>query len=258
MDRERLNTTGEITANYRYNGTTFSNYYYMNSDTRVFIVPDEDTEDESLYEIGTSTSFKSDNSYTVEGYNRDEYYVLDMVVSKRPKNTIKTVDDTLYMVRSIGTKYDENHGVVPYVNVASNTYAGVSLCGEEGVFDGIKQGDLIKMRMNRLGLIDNCTVIYSMENGVEKVLPTVNERHSASSVVKGIVSEVDVDGERILVDTTEEMAFMVSKTTPVLIYDAVIDTVTVGNINDIEKDDFVIVSLSRSLVNLLAVYKGIK
>lgn len=258
MDRERLNTTGEITANYRYNGTTFSNYYYMNSDTRVFIVPDEDTEDESLYEIGTSTSFKSDNSYTVEGYNRDEYYVLDMVVSKRPKNTIKTVDDTLYMVRSIGTQYDENHGVVPYVNVASNTYAGVSLCGEEGVFDGIKQGDLIKMRMNRLGLIDNCTVIYSMENGVEKVLPTVNERHSASSVVKGIVSEVDVDGERILVDTTEEMAFMVSKTTPVLIYDAVIDTVTVGNINDIEKDDFVNVSLSRSLVNLLAVYKGIK
>ena len=257
VDRERLNTTGEVTANYRYNGTTFSNYYYMTSKTKVFIVPQDGSSDESFYAIGTNTSFKSDNSYTFEGYNRDEYYVLDMVVSKREIDTIQTVGDTLYMVRDVGMRFDEEHGVVSFINVASETYAGVSLYGEEGVFDDVREGDLIKIHTNSNGLIDNCSVIFAISNGVEKLLPTVNERHSASSVVKGVVEAIDFDGGKLLVDSAEEMAFMVSATTPVLIYDADCKSVTVGNLNDIEKGDFVNVSLSRSLVNILAVYKGL-
>lgn len=258
IDIDRLNTIGELTANYRYNGTTFSNYYYMTSQTKVFIIPEDINADESFYEIGTNTSFKSDNSYTIEGYNRDEYYVLDMVVSKRNTDTIQTVGDTLYMVRDVGVKYDDEHGVLPFINVASNTYAGVSLLGEEGAFDGIKEGDLIKIHMNSVGLIDNCSVIYSVSSGIKKTLPTVNERHSASSVVTGLVEKIDVSGGKMLVETAQEMAFMVSASTPVIIYDAQNREVSVGNLNDIEKGDLVNVSLSRSLVNMLAIYKGLK
>lgn len=258
MDKDRLSTTGEVTANYRYNDTTFSNYYYMDSDTKVFIIPEDGSKDRTLYQIGSNTSFKSDQSYTFEGYNRDEYYNLDMVVSKRTASTIQTVGDTLYMVKDVGIRYDDYHGVVPCIKVASSTYAGVSLFGEENMFGDLSKGDLIKIHTNTEGLIDNYSIIYSMASGVEKVLPTVNERHSASSMVKGIVKNIDVDQGRLLVETAEEMAFKIPESTPVLIYDAKENTVTVGNIKDVDRRDFVNVSLSRSQVNLLAIYKGLQ
>ena len=61
----------------------------------------------------------------------------------------------------------------------------------------------------------------------------------------------------ILIDTALEIAFKLSSSKSVLIYDGEKETVKVGNINDIEKDDFVVVSLTKNQTAMVAVYKEI-
>ncbi len=257
VNPERLNTTGELSSTYRYNGTTFANQYYMTGSTVVFIVPSDEGAEETDYRIGNNYSFTTDASYTFTGYNRDKFYTLDMVVNKRDTSSIKTVANTVYMVKNMGIKATQDGDVLPFVNVASDTYAGVTLEGLEGVFDGVQKGDLIKIHVNNAGLIDNCEVVYSTIDGTEKVLPDSNGRNGNAALVKGFALDKDVAAGKLLVDTVEEMAFVVDSSKAVLVYDAENKEVSVGNLNDIERGNYVIVNLSKSAVSMVAVYKGL-
>lgn len=262
IDETLLNRDTNVSGKtYRYNDTTFSNYYYMDGYTKVFIVPNDNSEDKSLYRIGTNYSFKSNNTPAgkLTGYNRDEFYNLDMVLWSSPATNIKNVGTTLYMVKEKGLRVNSDGDVLPYVNVASETYAGVTFEGEstDSGLDNVDVGDVIQIHINGEGRIDNCTVFYDLSKNDTSKKTVSGSLGGEDYAVQGYVLKKSVADGMILIDTALEIAFKLSLSKSVLIYDGEKETVRVGNINDIEKDDFVVVSLTKNQTAMVAVYKGI-
>ncbi len=263
IDTSLLNRdTGVSGKTYRYNDTTFSNYYYMDGNTKVFIVPNDNTGDKSLYRIGTNYSFKSNStpSGKLTGYNRDEYYNLDMVLWSSSTTNIKTVGTTLYMVKKKGVRANSDDEVVPYVNVASETYAGVSFDGEAhgSGLENADVGDVIQIHINSQGRIDNCELFYDLSSNDTTKKAVTGSLGGEDYAVQGFVRKKDVSEGMILVDTVSEIAFKLSPSKSVLIYDNETDEVRVGTINDIELDDFVVVNLTKNQTSMVAVYKGLQ
>jgi len=262
IDETLLNRDTNVSGKtYRYNDTTFSNYYYMDGYTKVFIVPNDNVNDKSLYRIGTNYSFKSNNTPAgkLTGYNRDEFYNLDMVLWSSPSTNIKNVGTTLYMIKEKGLKVNSDGDVLPYINVASETYAGVTFEGEskDSGLDNVDVGDVIQIHVNTEGRIDNCTVFYDLSSNDTSKKTVSGTIGGEDYAIQGYVLKKDVADGMILIDTVQEIAFKLSLSKSVLIYDGEKETVRVGNINDIEKDDFVVVSLTKNQTAMVAVYKEI-
>lgn len=261
IDSTLLNRDTNVNGKtYRYNDTNFSNYYYMDGSTKVFIVPKDNADKRSLYRIGTNYSFKSNNipAGTVTGYNRDEFYNLDMVLWSSPETNIKEVGNTLYMVKEKGLTVDSEDNVVPYINAASETYAGVTFEGESigSGLDNAEVGDVIQIHVNSNGKIDNCQLLYDLSAGDFSGKAVKGSLGGEDYTVQGAVLKKDVSEGMLLVNTARETAFKLSASKTVLIYDKDTEEVSVGTINDISIGDFAVVDLSKNKTSMVVVYKG--
>ncbi len=262
IDTALLNRdTGVNGKTYRYNETTFSNYYYMDGNTKVFIVPKDSTDEKSLYRIGTNYSFKSNNipAGTVTGYNRDEYYNLDIVLWSSPGTNMKEVGNTLYMVKEKGLMSNSDGEVVPYINAASETYAGVTFEGESvnSGLESVDVGDVIQIHVNSNGRIDNCTLLYDVSAGDVSKKALNGSLGGEDYTLQGAVLKKDISEGMLLLDTVSEVAFRLPASKAVLIYDKETREVSVGTINDISIGDFVVIDLSKNKTSMAAVYKGL-
>ena len=156
-------------------------------------------------------------------------------------------------------KVNSDGDVLPYINVASETYAGVTFEGEstDSGLDNVDVGDVIQIHVNTEGRIDNCTVFYDLSKNDTSKKTVSGSLGGEDYAVQGYVLKKNVADGMILIDTALEIAFKLSSSKSVLIYDGEKETVKVGNINDIEKDDFVVVSLTKNQTAMVAVYKEI-
>lgn len=254
-------TKTETYSEYRYRGGSHSwdNNYYVTDNTKVFLIPNDASADESLYRMGTKWSFKWDYQYTFTGYNRDEYYFLDMIVNTRDVSDISKVSDTVYLVKEMGQGLNSDGDVVSTINVASEEYAGVSFNAEDSaVFKDVKKGDIIKIHVDTNGNVDKCLVIYSTSQGIIKNSGTGEERNESGVLVGGILLKSDNENGKILLESDREIAFPFSLSKTVLIYDVDRETTTIGGINSFEKGDYVMVCLNDTQPAIAVVYRNLK
>lgn len=257
VNAERLNVTPERTNQFRYNNTSFDSYFYMTGDTKVFVVPSADPENEDLYNIGNNYSFTSDESVTFQCYGCDEYGFVDMVVVKRDAATSTKVGNSPYFVRQVSEVVDSEGGITKQVTVSSGTYLGLSILADTpSRLDGVNAGDLIKIHVNAKGYIDNLEQVYKISDGVVKESP--NDLHSYTTA-KGIVKKTDPARGAIMLESTrasfDKTMIKVSPTVAVLIFDEAKGTITPGSLGDLSKGDFVIADISKSsVVGLYVIY----
>lgn len=254
-------TKTETYSDYRYRGGSHSwdNNYYVTDNTKVFLIPNDTSADESLYSIGTKWSFKWDEQYTFTGYNRDEYYFLDMIVNTRDVSDISKVSDTVYLVKAVGECLNSDGDVVSTINVASEEYAGVSFSAEDkAVFEDVKKGDIIKIHVDANGNVDKCLVVYSTSQGMIINSGTGEERNESGVLVGGILLKSDNESGKILLKSDREIAFPFSPSKTVLIYDVNRGITAIGGINSFERGDYVMVCLNDSEPVIAVVYRNLK
>lgn len=254
-------TKTETYSDYRYRGGSHSwdNNYYVTDNTKVFIIPNDTSADESLYSIGTKWSFEWDEQYTFTGYNRDEYYFLDMIVNTRDVSDISKVSDTVYLVKAVGEGLNSDGDVVSTINVASEEYAGVSFSAEDkAVFEDVKKGDIIKIHVDANGNVDKCLVVYSTSQGMIINSGTGEERNESGVLVGGILLKSDNESGKILLESDREIAFPFSPSKTVLIYDVNSGITEIGGINSFERGDYVMVCLNDSEPVIAVVYRNLK
>ncbi len=255
ISAERLNTVGSGSHAFRYNTTSFDCYHYMTGDTKVIMVPSDDSQasDETLYDIGNNYSFSSNTTYGYVGYGTDEYNFLDFVVIKKSSSDVTATKSTLYLVRDISSVSGE-YGNTLQVLLSSKAYFGLSVKAKSAsVLDGVGKGDIIKIHVNREGYIDNAVQMYKASSGIVKDVPT---DLNSDCCVKGVVMKTDPAGGRILLDSTREIALKVGSAS-VLVWDADNDELSVGTINDAVEGDYVIADLDHTEVKGLYVYKNL-
>lgn len=255
IDPARLNTIGEKRYTYRWSGPTWSNHYYMTAATTVFIIPQEEEAEDSDYRIGSATSSFNNWAYTFTGYNRDDYYMLDMIVHKQTVSSIREVSGSYYMVKGVGTSVNEKGETVATVNVASTTYAGVTFQGEMGLFQSLEKGDLIRLHFDSTGKADNCALVVDASGEKVKKLPSDDERDGGASLVTGFVKKTEPSSGRILLDTEEEMAFKTNPSTSVMVYDSELDKMSVEPFGSIVPGDYLAICMSGSGVSQVVVYR---
>lgn len=254
LDPKRLNTTGKQTYTYRWNGNTFANHYYMTSETIVFIIPDDPNADESNYRVSTGTSaFWANRAYEFIGYNRDEYYMLDLVVNKRSITDIQEVEGDFYMIKEKGVTVDDDDEVSDYIKVASKDYAGVTFIGKRGMFDSLDDGDLIRVHFDATGKIDNYELALDADAEQTRYLPSDSDRDGSSSLVRGFAVKTDAASGNIIIDTEEELCFKADPSQPVLVFDG--RNVNVESFSSIEPGDYLGLCLATSAVSQIVVYK---
>lgn len=255
ISSERLNTVGAGSHAFRYNTTSFDCYHYMTGDTKVIMVPSDDSQlsDEALYDVGNNYSFTSNTTYSYVGYGADEYNFLDFAVIKKSSSDVTATKSTLYLVRDISSVSGE-YGNTLQVLLSSKAYFGLSVKAKDAsVLSGVSKGDIIKIHVNREGYIDNMAYAYKVSSGTVKDIPS---DLNSDCCVKGVVTKVDPAGGRILLDSTREIALKVGSAS-VLVWDADNDELSVGTVNDAVEGDYVIADLDHTEVKGLYVYKNL-
>jgi len=256
VNEERLTMTrDEEGRSWRYNNTSFDSYHYMTGDTVVFVIPSEELDNEDLYDIGNNYSFTSDEKITsYTGYGVDEFGFLDIALVRRDKSTSKKVGYSLYFVREIGAAVDGEGTVTPQLTVASSTYFGLSISAEsEELIAKLNQGDIVRLHVNAKGYIDNVEQMYKITD--KELLDTPSDLHSYTTV-KGKLIKADAQGERVLLESSRQVALKVEKSVPVMIYDVERQELKAGSTADLTKDDYVIADISKSKVIGIYIYRN--
>ena len=148
---------------------------------------------------------------------------------------------------------------MPYINAASETYAGVTFEGESvnSGLESVDVGDVIQIHVNSNGRIDNCTLLYDVSAGDVSKKALNGSLGGEDYTLQGAVLKKDISEGMLLLDTVSEAAFRLPASKAVLIYDKETREVSVGTINDISIGDFVVIDLSKNKTSMAAVYKGL-
>lgn len=255
------------------------NYKYFIPDTvKIFSIPD-DKSDEDSYFIAAKKSLTGDKRYDkVELYDIDENNFVGAVVM----NLGDTVDsgERGFVVDEIYTGVDEENQprtlLAGYYNGKYTTLAFADDDIEtlsEGVwgYDGVKSselkcGDVIQVTKNALGEINKFRLIfrpdpnvgYMYKNGTENTYIS-RETFKHTAVIAAYSKVVRKSTKAIIYDSENEKVINIHnpKTVPVVyVYDAKAKTtLRVGQINDIEVGDNILVLYNWSTARELFIYR---
>ena len=251
---DRLIKTATNQKTYYYNNTSFESQHYMTADTKVIFIPSAEPDNEDLYDIGNNYSFVRE-TVTYTGYGCDEFGFLDLVLVERNSEQSKKVGSQLYFIRDFGFSLDSEGNSHPEITIASSTYYGLSLPLENAfLLANIKQGDIVRLHVNASGFVDRIDHVFDIAPAGattrEEILvgAITGDINSGAGQVKGFLRKADFTNERMLIESDRLQALKVSKTVPVLIYDARLRKVLSGTVYDLNIDDYVVVQISDAKV----------
>lgn len=252
----------QSTKYYRSANRSFGSAIYLRSDLKIFIIPTETyADDEEKYFVEDVSYLRNDNSYTFTSYAEDEYQYTSVIminddISLASRTSDRTKYNNLYVVDKSAVSMVGDDVIQQLYGVVANQ-ENISVNGNsDSIFDLLRRGDIIQLRFDRDGRVDDFFKVYKVSDGRRQSNASI-DADGSRVIVYGNVVAADIAEKRIKVNDGKEKVFSFSISTPaVTVYDHDSDTVSVGTVNDIETDDFVIMRITKSKVADVVVYKN--
>lgn len=240
--------------------TVLNHIYCVSSDTRVFIVPDIQTDDKAYYGIDTGSYFVRDRSYTGSLYDvAADNSVPYAVVQVKAEGEALIYADPVMLVEDIVEILDDEDNVVKAIEGWDESGKNVTyILKNQNNANTISSGDVIHFRLNNENYINDFTVVKN--SSTKYNLSTLK---STTVTVYGEVGTLASD--RIMVATKSvtndmtplEMAKSVSANSSV-VYKFILDEDKIVTIDfsEIERGDKVFACVEGSnKTRLLVIYE---
>lgn len=280
---------GENSVKYLGSTASFAMEVYVDNGATVWFVDTQNLNDEKSYTLQNVSALGTDNSggHIYRAYNLDRFGFTNLLIIETPSEPYKHLKSDLFIVEDVQTVLAEDgenrtiitgmmgsYDLISYYcdedvtirrNERTTTDADTSTILSAGV-QGLRKGDVVAIHINNLGYVDavelryvrgTTTEYYQTELIVDNIKV---EEYKKNAVIDmkfhGRVSLANHSTNRLqAICDGQRMNFKTATNTLVAVYDMENDTLRRGTINDIETDDFIVVSMTQFKVSVIVVYK---
>ncbi len=230
---------------YRSNSKTLDGNVFVDSATKLFVIPSNNNEDD----FSVITSLSSNREYpNLVVYDADENMVARVLSTSYVSNGIPS--STKFMiVKSKGTMLNSEDDAVTSIRGLWNggeTAFPVKICSTltQSKVDAVKPGDIIRFAYDDNGDIFRITN-YASVNSIPYYKPST--MYQSMNIIGGVADSVDYTGNRIKLyynSSNDRCAVSVSTSASVSIYDSASETVKKASFADVTKEDKIILRMS--------------
>lgn len=238
--------------------SSFYGKYYVTASTVIFATYDITSHSpEDFLVVPLSRNYLSDSEttkYTFTPYNVDEFGFTDMIfleVAEKSKTLTLLVQKKNMVLDSDQEPREQLVG--PVGNLLN---VGV-LAENTGLFKDIKKGDYVELTVNSEGRAISANILYSPATGVKYSRTAEAFFYSSSAMYYGTLSAIDYNKMRMKMyfgSGVPAKSFTL-KDLVVTVYVYENGNVTIGNVNDLNVGDMLIVRSPYDKVSVIAVYK---
>ena len=227
---------------YRYNDNSFDSKYYLSAASYWLVPSSEFMYDESSYKLTRDRLYlEKDTSYSFIIYNLDDYNFSNQVVIKSASTNNPPISN-FFTVSEVSNSLDGNGDNVQTITGSYQNYDKIMFTAESmGMFDDIKEGDVLTVRPNNAGIIPEHNGFkrqYSIDDGI-----VYNNGNIYTSFMRmsGVVVKNDPAKFRMKVDLGNEVVARRYLDYPyVFIYNDRSKTIERGSLASIEEGDFIV------------------
>lgn len=210
---------------------------YFSTDTTIFLVPEEADAQDDDYEVIKPGSLSG--TYTLKPYNVNDFKCAEFAVVNNPMKEGAGEQASWFLVTDISPVLspDGDKTIRIYSKFGkdeSNTIIGK----DYSVFENVHPGDLISFVVDNNGRARSVTKIHDINDG--KVLSPLDTYHAVAAVSKGVLLDVDVENNKLLIDQGNEVVANVPAGRILRIFDAQTKIMTKGTIADLKAEDYII------------------
>lgn len=291
-NNSEFNILDKADRRYRAGNSSFDSSLFAENTNLCWDVNLDEPLDEDSYSL-RSEAFEQDVLYSVAAYNIDEYGFAEIMVvytsnSSKTKfertrlflvdevvRTLNSDGDAVYLISGLSgnaefervSYYCRDAAIIDGTATwqGANDASGNPTILDIGVSPGnpLSRGDIIALHADKLGYVDAvtryCTAAIAAGSieGFRSGPANAAQVHALQTIIKGEVKKTDVDGDRIKVNCGgEDLTMRVSKNTTIMIYDAKMDKLIKGKLDDVEQGDRIVAKLSWSEHMGIVVYKN--
>ena len=195
-----------------------TNLIYLENNAKIIIWPTEDVKDKGNWSVESANGFFSaDTAYSLEVYSPDEYMFTDLLVIKMNDAVTKNkVSKSLFVITDFADRLTDNE-VLPAIMGNVGSFIDLSFVGdEEGIFDDFKAGDVVNIALNSDGRVDYIEKVFSLSDFTSQT----GSMYAESTITSGIVESIDLEKERIKINSENSISYRIDPNMSVMVYDA--------------------------------------
>jgi|GEM_PF-1263676 len=277
----RLCYKGEV--NYR-GSVTFSGKVYPTSETKIFVVPEDKTEEKS-FQIQSINDLSYDASYNIESYDESVFNVPKVMVinlegaGSQDGDTDKLKKSSFVVVQGVGKAIinDEECTVIkglqngntvklPFTaEVESKKTSGWANCSynkykhldDMKPSDTINFGDILQVTQDTSGNVTYITEWYDLSLGIFKSKSSEEYRQDWRTVIAGQVEYVGNGGNYIIVNDRYFYSYDLTRNPVITVVELDKKIVRPGVRSEIFQDDYVVMRIRETAVHEVVVFKGL-
>ena len=186
---------------YRKYPNCFNMMWYMENDVRVLVFPDDSSsrEKNDYYTVAAAEYFTVEQNYNISVYDVDKFGFTKMIVAKG-NNSGATSDYFVITGKSRSILNDEAY---TFLEGGMGTYPKISVpVKDDSIAADIECGDVIRVSLNREGVVDTIEKICSLKD-FQHSDPGTYYDAKGKTVVATIIDE-DIANGRVMLDCSPE------------------------------------------------------
>ncbi len=249
-------------------GVNGSSRVALTQNAKVFMIPSQSAEnpaDRIDFNVVKTSSLIGDYQYNgVISYDADRAGVAPVCVIQVEDKLIDE-ESPLFLVTETGGKtigYDEQ--ISDFIaGIYSGTEEIELVMADDSVLTsvgGVNKGDIIQFSFNSVGYVDRIIKLYDSQLGPEQRFCLNNIIYSRSTKVAGRVHYVNPTDGRYVIDygasENDYTIFGSNSQIMVYLYDTKSNKVSLGEVGDIEKDDWIFASVQFCRIQEIIVFRN--
>ena len=230
--------TSQMSKRYRRQPNAFDCEIYLESDAKLFIIPDKTTYSKEELSVENTSYLLGEKSYQIVAYDVDEYNFTKAICVKEREADKNNKMKGWLLVDKVEVRLNDDDDAVGVVYGAMGSFFNEKYeAVDDKVFEDVVPGDIIKVGLNNKGKVERCGEIQDSL--------TTGDFWGDSIMIEGIVEANDYLNEKIKMKRGSGYTYVrCSQSTSVLIYDGDTKSIVAGNTSKIIPGDRIYIRMT--------------
>lgn len=253
----KFTQTASATYAYRKDPRSFNMEIHLEDGANLLVCEEENsTNKERYYFRDAAGYFKADKSYSIIAYDVDRFGFSSLFsIVETAAISAYATNSSMFVVTGSGQVCSSDDEVLPYIVGNIGDYMNLTVIGaNQNVFDGIKAGDVLNIRLNSVGKANYVTKIFSMAEF--KPVSSSNMYNSTVNIA-GTVEDLDLEAGKIKINCGDRYATLRLNTSKAThFYDPDRNTCEGKTAADIRIGDKILCSVSYGTISQIVCTEG--
>lgn len=221
-DKDKFTATREMSYQYIGERNNFNDKLFFDSNAKIVIIPTDNSMDTENYWVENSSSFlKWGRSYTVVAYDRDKFGYSALYTLRWDEDQSKNhYMSDLFIITDIYQGLNADDEVVQFAEGFMGNLRNLNFpVKTDGMLDGYKEGDIVRIHLDAKGRIDaiDSTYHYSLADDFVTRYENINQTYA---MLAGKISDIAINEQKIKINVGSDIVMKLPASMVVKVFDA--------------------------------------